>query len=75
MQTDSATANSFALSAMQIAKSFGETEVLRNIHLDLAPGEFLALLGPSGCGKTTLLRIAAGFCPPQADRCRFRASA
>ena len=50
-----------ALIATQIAKSFGETQVLRNINLDLAPGEVVALLGPSGCGKTTLLRIAAGL--------------
>lgn len=51
----------FALNAVQIAKSFGDTQVLRNIDLDLAPGEVVALLGPSGCGKTTLLRIAAGL--------------
>lgn len=50
-----------ALRATQIAKSFGDTQVLRNINLDLAPGEVVALLGPSGCSKTTLLRIAAGL--------------
>jgi iron(III) transport system ATP-binding protein len=50
-----------ALRAREIAKSFGPTQVLRNIDLDLAPGEVVALLGPSGCGKTTLLRIAAGL--------------
>ena len=50
-----------ALRATQIAKSFGDTQVLRNIDLSLAPGEVVALLGPSGCGKTTLLRIAAGL--------------
>ncbi len=50
-----------ALHATQIAKSFGDTQVLRNIDLSLAPGEVVALLGPSGCGKTTLLRIAAGL--------------
>ncbi|MDD7969980.1 ABC transporter ATP-binding protein [Roseinatronobacter alkalisoli] len=61
MKIDPLNASSFALSATQIAKSFGDTEVLRNIHLDLAPGEVVALLGPSGCGKTTLLRIAAGL--------------
>ncbi len=38
--------------------------VLRNIDLELAPGEFLTLLGPSGCGKTTLLRIIGGFLKP-----------
>jgi len=36
-------------------------QVLANIELHLAPGEFVALLGPSGCGKTTLLNIVAGL--------------
>ncbi|MGQ0677175.1 MAG: ATP-binding cassette domain-containing protein, partial [Rhodospirillales bacterium] len=31
------------------------------VDLDVADGEFLAVLGPSGCGKTTLLRLVAGF--------------
>jgi NitT/TauT family transport system ATP-binding protein len=41
-------------------KAFGGTEVLRDVHLDLAPGERVAVLGPSGVGKSTLLRIVAG---------------
>ena len=44
-----------------IRLSYGSTEVLKNINLEIAPGEFCALLGPSGSGKSTLLRLIAGF--------------
>src|SRR5215468_8129237 len=45
----------------QLSKSFGATEVLRGVSLEIADGEFLTLLGPSGCGKSTLLRLIAGL--------------
>ncbi len=44
-----------------VEKAYGPTTVLHGIDLDIAPGEFVALLGPSGCGKTTLLRCLAGL--------------
>ena len=44
-----------------VKKSFGKTEVLKGVDLDIADGEFIVLLGPSGCGKSTLLRIIAGL--------------
>jgi len=48
-----------------ICKTFdGETEVLKNINIDIKKNEFFTLLGPSGCGKTTILRIIAGFEEP-----------
>ncbi|KOY56161.1 MULTISPECIES: ABC transporter ATP-binding protein [unclassified Streptomyces] len=37
---------------------------VRDVTLDIAPGEFFSLLGPSGCGKTTLLRMIGGFADP-----------
>ena len=51
-----------------IALSYGATPVLRDVHLDIAPGEFFALLGPSGSGKSTLLRLLAGFQRQQQGR-------
>jgi multiple sugar transport system ATP-binding protein len=50
-----------ALSLREISKSFGAQSVLKQISLDIAPGEFLTILGPSGCGKSTMLRIIAGL--------------
>ena len=49
-----------------LKKIYDQTEVLKDINLDIQHGEFITLLGPSGCGKTTLLRLIAGFEQPNA---------
>ncbi len=51
-----------------ISLSYGSSRVLKNITLEIEPGEFFTFLGPSGCGKTTLLRLIAGFGEPQSGR-------
>ena len=45
----------------RVNKFFGETEVIRNVDLEINKGEFVVFVGPSGCGKSTLLRLIAGL--------------
>lgn len=51
-----------------LTKSFGQTEVLKGIDIEIAKGEFITLLGSSGCGKTTTLRIIAGLETPDSGQ-------
>ena len=46
---------------VDIRKTYGEDDALKNINLYIRDGEFLTLLGPSGCGKTTMLRLICLF--------------
>ncbi len=65
--TEQGTAAQAALLEVRgVAKRFGSIDVLKNISLEIASGEFLTLLGESGSGKTTLLRLIAGFEQPSA---------
>jgi len=51
-----------------LTKSFRQTVAVHPLDLEIAAGDFLAILGPSGCGKTTLLRMMGGFETPTAGR-------
>ncbi len=51
-----------------VTKRYGPVVAVDNVTLEVAEGEFFALLGPSGCGKTTLLRMLAGFETPTEGR-------
>ena len=44
-----------------VDKSFGQTKVIKDVHLSIEKGEFVVFVGPSGCGKSTLLRLIAGL--------------
>ncbi|MDD4978308.1 MAG: sn-glycerol-3-phosphate ABC transporter ATP-binding protein UgpC [Gallionella sp.] len=50
-----------ALSIREVRKSYGTTEILKGINIEIEEGEFLILVGPSGCGKSTLLSMIAGL--------------
>ena len=50
-----------SLTIANITKTFGKTEVLKGINIEIADGEFLILVGPSGCGKSTLMNAIAGL--------------
>ena len=58
------------LAVAGLYKHFGALEALRDIEMEVAAGEFIAIVGPSGCGKTTLLRLFAGLVPPSAGEIR-----
>ena len=49
------------VSIRNVRKSFGSTEVLHGVSVEIEDGEFVILVGPSGCGKSTLLRMIAGL--------------
>ncbi len=52
---------SIAIRLSGVKKSFGEVKAVDGVNLEIADGEFFAMLGPSGSGKTTVLRLIAGF--------------
>jgi putative spermidine/putrescine transport system ATP-binding protein len=57
-----------AVRFLQVSRHFGAVRAVDRVDLDIAEGEFFAMLGPSGSGKTTCLRLIAGFEQPTAGR-------
>ena len=56
---------------INITKSYGDNEIIKDMSLYIRKNEFLTLLGPSGCGKTTTLRLIAGFEKPDSGKILF----
>jgi putative spermidine/putrescine transport system ATP-binding protein len=62
-----------AVSLERVAFRYPESRAgVRDVTLDIAPGELVVCVGPSGCGKTTLLRLIAGFLQPDEGVVRLR---
>jgi len=59
------------LDIRDVCAGYGDTEVLRNIDLAIAPGEIIALLGSNGAGKSTLNRTISGLLRPRAGSISF----
>jgi putative spermidine/putrescine transport system ATP-binding protein len=62
-----------SLTVERVEVAYGPVKVLNGVSLEVAAGEFVALLGSSGCGKTTLLRAISGFVAVQAGSIRVGA--
>lgn len=62
---------SASLQLVELSAGYGRTPVLDRVSVDVAPGEFVALVGPSGCGKTTALKVIAGLVAPSSGEVRF----
>jgi sulfonate transport system ATP-binding protein len=61
------------ISIRGLDKSFGANAVLKHLDLDIAPGQFVAIVGKSGCGKSTLLRLLVDLDPPTHGEIAFTA--
>jgi zinc transport system ATP-binding protein len=61
----------FCIELDGVTLRLGNVTVLEEVHLAVAPGDFLGLIGPNGAGKTTLVRVALGLLAPTAGQVRL----
>ena len=64
MPIESTSSKRVLLRASGLCKSFGHTQALRGVNMEIAAGEIVAVMGPSGSGKSTLLHVLAGVLSP-----------
>ncbi len=75
IEPQAASLGSASISISGVDKSYGAESpiaALKDINLDIAPGEFISIVGPSGCGKSTLLKCIAGLQPISAGSIKIR---
>lgn len=60
------------LNISDLTSGYGQVEVVRNLSLNVNPGEIVAVLGPNGAGKSTLLKTIVGLIPPQSGAIVFQ---
>ena len=60
-----------ALACDNVSRSFGGLQALKNVSIEIGPGEIYGLVGPNGSGKTTLVNAVTGFYPPNSGTIRF----
>lgn len=63
------------LSAQNVCRTLGNTEILKNISLDIQAGEFVSIMGPSGSGKTTLLYLLGALDRPSSGEIKINGQA
>jgi len=56
------------IKAQNISKNFGSKSIIKDISLDIIPGQVLGLIGPNGAGKTTTIKIITGQIPPSSGQ-------
>ncbi len=74
METKTSTNNTPYLELSNITKSFGHTQALQGMNIQINAGEILGLIGPNGSGKSTLMKVISGVYPPTSGTIIFNGS-